>query len=169
MRMIDRSKSTFIALVHGALISSAFLGFPAQANNKMISQQRAAKRVVENYFTALNQGDASSLVSLFHDRATYMADNDHSLEGQDNIRSSILELLTKINHTAEIQHSDIRINGNIAVVESETLMRLKMLDSGIELPTTDKDLFILVKIADEWKIDKFIGNGNTSYLDESPA
>ena len=159
--------SLFRSAVHALIISSALIGFPAQAKIKIAHQQRAAKKVVEDYFTALNQGDAASVTKLFHKDASYIVDNDHELIGQHNIQYSFEQLMEKINHSAVVRHSLVSINGNIAVIESETAMRLKLLESGIELPVTDHDMFILKRIEGQWKIDKYICNGNSCYLDEA--
>ncbi|NRB40724.1 MAG: nuclear transport factor 2 family protein [Pseudomonadales bacterium] len=167
MRFIPNPKSVLRSIIHTLIISSTLLGLPAQAKMKISHQQRAAKKVVEDYFTALNQNDAAGLAALFHNDGTYVADNDHELKGKENIQQSFEELLEKINHQATLTQSLISINGNTAVVESETDMRLKLLESGIELPATDRDMFILKRISGQWKIDKYICNGNICYLDEA--
>lgn len=167
MKILIQPEVLFRSLIHTLIISSALLGLPAQAKIKIAHQQRAAKKVVEDYFTALNKSDAASLTSLFHQDATLVAGEDHELQGTKDIQQSFEELLANINHDATLTQSLISINGNIAVIESETKMRLKLLESGIELPTTDRDMFILKRIAGQWKIDKYICNGNSCYLDEA--
>ena len=167
MKILLKPDTRFRSMIQTLIISSTLLGLPAQAKIKIVQQQRAAKKVVEDYFIALNKSDAASLTSLFHKDATWVAGDDNELQGSKDILKSFEELLAKINHEATLTQSLISINGNTAVIESETQMRLKLLESGIELPTTDRDMFILKRIAGQWKIDKYICNGNSCYLDES--
>ena len=169
MNVFIQSKAIINTALHALLISSTLIGFPAHAKVKIAHQQRAAKRVVEDYFLALNENDANALTSLFHEQGIEMADNEHELQGSESIQLNFQQLLEQINHRATLRQSFISINGNIAIVEAESDMTLKVLASGLEIPSTDRDLFILKKIDAQWKIDKHVSNGNTAYLDETVA
>lgn len=167
MNKLMKPEVYFRSIIHTLIISSALMGLPSQAKAKVVHQQRAAKKVVEDYFIALNRNDAASLTSLFHQNATLVAGDNNELHGTEKIKENFEELLANINHDATLTQSFVSINGNIAVIESEAHIRLKLLASGIELPATDRDMFILKRIAGQWKIDKYICNGNSCYLDEA--
>ena len=153
--------------LHSIMIGKNLVGISQPKEINISQQQHAAKKVVEDYFTALNENDLQTLTGLFHEHAVEMLDDKEELLGQENIKDNFERLLQKIKHHAILQHSFTRINGNIAVVESETQMKLKMLETGIEIPTTDKDLFILKRDENQWKIEKHICNGNSYFGDKS--
>ena len=164
-----RDQALLQRFLHNIIISTTLLGLPAQAKIKVSQQQRAATKVVEDYFIALNENDLHNLISLFHEHAVEMLDEQQELLGHKNIKLNFENLLQNIKHKAILKHSFTRINGNIAIVESETQMKLKILETGVEIPTLDKDLFILKRIDGDWKIDKHICNGNSCYLDDTQA
>lgn len=165
--MILPSKNKFENFMQTLLTGPAIISLPTHANSKLANQRQVAQQVVDTYFYALNNNDASTIVGLFHERSVYMEDNGNSMEGQNSIKNQLNALFSQIQHHATLTHSTISINGNIAIIECEAEVKLKIHETGIELPVIDHDLFVLIKINEQWKIDKFVNNGNSSYLDES--
>lgn len=163
------NKNKLESFIQTLFMGSAIINLPTKANHKIACQRQAAKDVVESYFSALNNSDINTLMNLFHEKSVYMEDNGHSIEGQQRIRNQLNTLFKKVQHQAKLIQSQISINGNIAIIECDAAIRLKMHETGIELPVVDHDLFVLIKLNNQWKIDRFVNNGNSSYLDDSSA
>lgn len=152
--MLHRAMLGVFAIL-GVLLLSAPRG-GASAQDSMDSSQ--VKQVVVSYFKALNESDADTILDLYHKDSVFLPKSGPAARGIDAIGKAYRALFgaAKLN-TAHVYHR-VSVHGDMALVESQGSGTLTMLEGKKAVPSNNKELFVLRKIEDKWKIDYYMFN-----------
>ncbi|MFY9270121.1 MAG: nuclear transport factor 2 family protein [Candidatus Manganitrophaceae bacterium] len=136
------------------LLSASYLS--AATEDAKVSIE--AKKVVEDYFKALNEGKLDIIVGLYHKDSVFLPKNAPAVRGIDEITKAYRTLFEKIKLNTEHVYHHVSVHGDIAIVESQANGTLTLLEGKKLVPANDKELFVLRKINNKWKIDRYMFN-----------
>lgn len=136
------------------LLSASYLS--AATEDAKVSIE--AKKVVEDYFQALNEGKLDIIVGLYHKDSVFLPKNAPAVRGIDEITKAYRTLFEKIKLNTEHVYHHVSVHGDIAIVESQANGTLTLLEGKKVVPANDKELFVLRKINNKWKIDRYMFN-----------
>lgn len=117
-----------------------------------------AKKVVEDYFKALNESKLATIVGLYHKDSVFLPKNAPAVRGIDEITKAYRNLFENIKLNTEHVYHHVSVHGDVAIVESQANGTLTILEGKKVLPANDKELFVLRKINNKWKIDRYMFN-----------
>ena len=117
-----------------------------------------AKKVVEDYFKALNDSRLEIIVGLYHKDSVFLPKNAPAARGINDITKAYRTLFEKAKLNTEHVYHHVAVSGNIAIVESQGNGTLTLLESKKVVPSNNKELFVLRKIDNKWKIDRYMFN-----------
>ena len=123
------------------------------------------KKVVEDYFKALNDGQLEVIVGLYHKDSVFLPKNAASaVRGIDEITKAYRTIFEKAKLNTEHVFRYVAVYGNIAIIESQGSGTLTLLGSKKVVPSNNKELFILRKIDNKWKIDRYMFNDSENQV-----
>ena len=117
-----------------------------------------AKKVVEDYFKALNESKLEIIVGLYHKDSVFLPKNAPAVRGIDEITKAYRTLFEKVKLNTEHVYHHVSVHGDVAIVESQAKGTLTILEGNKVLPANDKELFVLRKINNKWKVDRYMFN-----------
>lgn len=141
------------------LLCSAQVSSSTQDSRESIE----AKRVVEDYFKALNESKVEIIVGLYHKDSVFLPKNAPAVRGIDEITKAYQSLFEKIKLNTEHVYHHVSVHGDIAIVESQANGTLTILEAKKVVSANDKELFVLRKINNKWKIDRYMFNDSESH------
>lgn len=143
--------TTMLGLMLGLFPLFSALAEDSRANNE-------AKKVIESYFKALNEGDVETILRLYHRDSVFLPKNGPAVRGIDDITKAYRALFaTATLNTTHVYHH-VSVHGDVAIVESQANGTLTILDTKTVVPADDKELFVLRQIKNQWKIDRYMFN-----------
>lgn len=144
----------------GLTILGLFLFSPPALNAATgdTKEATAAKKVVEEYFKALNGGQLEVIVGLYHPDSVFLPKNAPAVRGISEITKAYRILFEKARLDTEHVYHHVSVYGNIAIVESQGSGTLTLLENKKIVPSNNKELFVLRKIGKKWKIDWYMFN-----------
>lgn len=131
-----------------------------RAATEYSKESTQARKVVEDYFEALNNSALEIIVSLYHKDSAFLPDNAPAVRGIDDIRKAYRNLFLKIKLNTTHVYDHVAVYGGVAIVESHAQGSLTLLDSNKTIPSTNKELFFLRKVENQWKIYRYMFNGS---------
>ena len=143
-----------VAVLGMALLVAAQAGAAAESAEESIQ----ARKVVEEYFAALNAGRLDAVISLYHGESVFLPKNAPAVRGIDEITKAYRNLFENIKLNTEHVYHHVSVHGDVAIVESQANGTLTILEGKKVLPANDKELFVLRKINNKWKIDRYMFN-----------
>lgn len=148
--------TTMLGLMLGLLPQFSALAEDSRANNE-------AKKVVESYFKALNDGDIETILRLYHRDSVFLPKNAPAVRGIDDITKAYRALFAAVTlNTTHVYHH-VSVHGDVAIVESQANGTLTILDTKTAVPANDKELFVLRQIKNQWKIDRYMFNDSNNH------
>lgn len=155
-----------IARVVGLAVLNIFLLSTAEVNASNVgsTENSEAKKVVEEYFRALNESKLEKIVALYHQDSVFLPKNAPAVRGIDEITKAYRSLFENAKLNTEHVYHHVSLYGNVAIVESQGSGTLTLLESKKTVPSNNKELFVLRKINGKWKIDRYMFNDS-----EKPA
>ena len=154
-----------VARLIGLTVLSIFLLSASQlrAATEDSKESIEAKKVVEDYFKALNESNLGTIVGLYHKDSVFLPKNAPAVRGIDEITKSYRTLFEKIKLNTTHTYHHVSIHGDVAIVESQASGTLTILDGKKVVPANDKELFVLRKINNKWKIDRYMFNDSENH------
>ena len=149
-----------LARVMGLTVLSIFLLSAPQlrAASEDTKGNSEVKKVVEDYFKALNDSQLEIIVGLYHKDSVFLPKNAPAVRGINDITKTYRTLFENAKLNTEHVYHHVSVYGNIAIVESQGSGTLTLLESKKVVPSNNKELFILRKIDNKWKIDRYMFN-----------
>ncbi len=132
--------------------------YPLIASTEESRESIEAKKTVEEYFKALNESKFETIVGLYHKDSVFLPKNAPAVRGIDEIAKAYRALFEKIKLNTEHVYHHVSVYGNIAIVESQGSGTLTLLESKKVFPSNNKEIFVLRKINNKWKIDYYMFN-----------
>jgi uncharacterized protein (TIGR02246 family) len=149
-----------LAQLVGSTVLSIFLLVPphVSAATDGAAENIQAKKVVEDYFNALNESKLDAVVKQYHKDSVFLPKNAPAVRGIDEIAKAYRKLFESAKLDTEHVYHHIAVYGDVAIVESQGHGTLTLLESKKVVPSNNKELFVLRKIDGNWKIDRYMFN-----------
>lgn len=117
-----------------------------------------AKKIVQDYFQALNESKLTTIVGLYHKESVFLPKNAPAVRGIEAITKAYRTLFEKARLNTEHDYHYVSVQGDIAIIESQGRGTLTSLDTMKAIPSNNKELFVLRRIDGKWKIDRYMFN-----------
>lgn len=137
--------------------------FGVSASTENLKENLEAQKVVEDYFKALNESQLAIIVGLYHKDSVFLPNNASAVRGIDEITKAYRTLFEKVRLNTDYVYYHVSVHGDIAIVESQANGTLTILESKKAVPANDKELFVLRKINNKWKIDRYMFNDSENH------
>lgn len=113
---------------------------------------------VRAYFAALNNSDTEAIVHVFAEDGIFMADEAPTAVGHEELRDRFEATFKGIGFDREVQvDTDLRRH-NLAYVQTHSTGTITMLATGVVVPVTSRELFVLRKIGTDWRVVAYMFN-----------
>lgn len=122
-----------------------------------------AKKVVEDYFKALNESKLEIIVGLYHKDSVFLPKNAPAVRGIDEITKAYRSLFEKAKLNTEHVYHHVSVYGDIAIIESQGNGTLTLLENMKVVSSNNKELFVLRRINNKWKIDRYMFNDSENH------
>ena len=119
----------------------------------------SAENTVHAYFDAFNRSDVESIVSVFAEDGTVMADGTPTVTGHAQIRSTYKGAFESICVHFEYAIEKVVEEGNMVIVRAHATGTITMLSTNsTNTAPQHRELFVLRKSDAGWKITDYIFN-----------
>ena len=138
-----------------------------QESNQVVTQkteimQKEEKQKIEDllneYQKSLNTSDAKLAQSLYTKDGIFMPTEAPSGIGAEGILKSYEFVFSQIQLNIKFFIEEIQVEGNMAFAVTSSKGTVKILANGVEAPEANRELFVFEKVADEWKIARYMFN-----------
>ncbi len=138
-----------------------------QESNQVVTQkteimQKEEKQKIEDllneYQKSLNTSDAKLAQSLYTKDGVFMPTEAPSGIGAEGILKSYEFVFSQIQLNIKFFIEEIQVEGNMAFAVTSSKGTVKILANGVEAPEANRELFVFEKVADEWKIARYMFN-----------
>lgn len=146
-----------IALWLTCLATSVFV---AQASCSPASSDEAqVRQVVEDYFEALNAGDASRIVALFAEDGEVLPPGAPTAVGRKALQATYDYVVASTDLELEVSIERTQVLGEVAIVTSTSEGRLTLRSNGTVLEGQRfRETFVLQKVSGQWRIARYMYN-----------
>jgi uncharacterized protein (TIGR02246 family) len=138
-----------------AITAMVMLGITANAQNK---DKAAVEKLIQNYFTTLNDGDATKLTSYFTNSAALLAQGAPTATGSDQINATFKYVFDNFSYSLKVSIGETIIQGKYAIVSSTSTGSFKIKAKNETVPADFRETFILKKEKSTWKIARYMYN-----------
>jgi uncharacterized protein (TIGR02246 family) len=119
----------------------------------------SAENTVRAYFDAFNRSDVDSIVSVFTEDGTVMADGTPTATGHAQIRSTYQGAFESICFHFECVIDKVLEEGKMAIVRAHATGTITMLSTNsTNTSPQHRELFVLRQADASWKITDYIFN-----------
>jgi len=126
-----------------------------------INENTAIANFIHSYGDAFNAADIARTVSLFTADGILMPNNAPLSHGKEQLTAAFKFLLNTFRISIVYSIDEITVSGGCAVVRTNSKVATHVNASDENISLNNKELFILRKEQDDWKISHYIFN-NTS-------
>ncbi|SKC53989.1 YybH family protein [Ohtaekwangia koreensis] len=120
-------------------------------------ETQAINTLIDEYGKALNTADSQSIIDLYSDEGLFFPNHYRTINKHHLISKSGTFL--KNNHFSIVfEIKDVVANGEFAFVQSTSTTTVRNLEEEKGVTKTSRDLFVLRKEQNLWKIYRYIFN-----------
>jgi uncharacterized protein (TIGR02246 family) len=141
---------------HGSVTHSAYATSSFQRRRG--AAMNTPEDVVRGYFAAFNSSDVDGIVALFADDAVVMAHEFETATGTAQIRAAFEGAFARVRIQETIDVDRIVERGELAVAQTHSTGTLTVLESGTTLELSYRELFVLRRLSDGWRITDYMFN-----------
>lgn len=117
-------------------------------------------QVVLRYGTLLSQKKIDEIIELYHQEAEIIPDQLQSLLGKEAIIEFYKNTFNTIELHGELKIQSIDLDHNLAIVRCEEPAEIKDLDSGLMIKSYFREIFLLKRIEEQWRIYRYMFSQN---------
>lgn len=121
--------------------------------------QKAAELVVRRYMEFLHSTDTESIMTLYDEDAVFLPADAPTAVGKEKIRESYIATFKLINiPEGDSTLEEVAIHGELAIVRLATKSTVLILSNNQKITTNNRELFVLNKSGDYFKISRYMFN-----------
>jgi len=90
----------------------------------------AAKKTVEDYFKALNEGQLETIAGLYHKDSVFLPKNAPAVRGIEAIRKAYQAVFEKVKLNTDHVYHHVAVYGKVAIVESHGTGTMTVLEGN---------------------------------------
>lgn len=121
-------------------------------------EKQRIEALLNTYENALNTSNAKLAQSLYTKDGVFMPTEAPSGVGPEGILKSYEFVFSQIQLSIEFFIEEIEVDGNMAFAVTSSKGRVKIHANGVELPESNRELFVFEKVNEEWKIARYMFN-----------
>ncbi|VAW62527.1 hypothetical protein MNBD_GAMMA11-1069 [hydrothermal vent metagenome] len=143
------------------LIVSIFLvlGFQSTANAGKDQQCKAdIQRLLNSYQQALNASDENKVIPLYTNDGVFMPSQKPSAVGKMQVKIAYQHVFKALDLTVKFHIDEIERHGDIAFVRTTSDGKIKLLEKNVTIKNNSRELFIMKRVNDNWKIYRYMFN-----------
>ena len=118
----------------------------------------AIEATLKIYETALNASDTDAAVALYTDDGVFMPTGAPTAVGKEQIRAAYEHVFGTIKRNIVFTIDEIVQQGDFAFARTLSRGEVTVLAEGITLPEENRELFVLKRAGDDWKIARYMFN-----------
>jgi ketosteroid isomerase-like protein len=134
--------------------------FQFSSDSVIGAQQHAAYDVVHRYEQLLNAGDTAGIVDLFAPDGVAEWNDKHTFATRQEKIAAYDALFKVAKFSTVFGYAGIDVSGDTAVVRTFHHKGATILEGGKEVVDLNREVFVLRKLGNEWKIKLYIFNTN---------
>jgi len=125
-------------------------------NNQI--EKSAIEKILYAYRDTLNTSDVYKVLSLYSNDGVFMPSNAPSAIGQEQLKIAYEFVFKTIQLNIEFFIEEIEISGNFAFARTTSKGTTLIHENGQIVPEENRELFVLHKIDEKWKIARYMFN-----------
>jgi len=143
-------------LIFGLItISSLFLSITVNAQSK---DKVAVETLVQQYFDALNSGDAVKVTSCFTKTGVLLAPGAPTATGSEQVNGTFNYVFDNFSYALKVTIDEVIVQGNYAIVCSASKGSFEIKSKNEKVEAEYRETFVLQKEGDTWKIARYMYN-----------
>lgn len=128
--------------------------------NKMeqITEKTEIEKLLFSYRDALNASDVNKVLLLYANDGVFMPSNAPSAVGQNQVKTSYEFVFKSIQLNIEFYIDEIVVSGDYAFARTMSKGTTLIHASGQTVAEENRELFVLQKAGNQWKISRYMFN-----------
>jgi uncharacterized protein (TIGR02246 family) len=144
------------AVISGAAPAQARSSQPPQRDRFDTQQCAEIKEVLKSYERSLNASDVAGVAQLYTDDAVVLAPGASSAVGIDAVRATYTGIFQALDIDITFDIAEVTVvSPEWAFLRSTSHGVATILASGVQVPSSNQELFILQKSQGRWKLARY--------------
>ncbi len=128
---------------------------------KARNDNTAIEATLKQYEAALNASDVDGVLALYTEDGVFMPTEAPTAVGHDQVRATYEHVFGMIKLNIAFSIDEIVQHGDFAFARTVSRGEVTVLAEGVILPEENRELFVLKKTGDDWKIARYMFNKMT--------
>ncbi len=129
-----------------------------ELKTKQMSEKIAIEKLLFSYRDALNASNVEKVISIYTEDGVFMPSNAPSAIGLAQVKSSYEFVFKNIQLNIEFFIDEIIIHDTYAFARTTSKGTTLIHSNGQIVPEENRELFVLQKVSDQWKISRYMFN-----------
>ena len=126
------------------------------------TDQTAIEKVLTTYGDALNAGDAAKIVSLYAADGVIIPQGGPTATGLAQVKATYEQFFKAVKFNIKFQVEEVVVSGDYAFARTHSAGTTRAQNSGKTAPEGNRELYVLRKVNQEWKLARYIFNENVT-------
>ncbi len=118
----------------------------------------AIEATLKTYETALNASDTDAVLALYAEDGVFMPREAPTAVGKEQIRAAYEHVFNIIKLDIVFSIDEIVQHGDFAFARTLSRGEVTILAEGLTLPEENRELFVLKRTGDDWRIARYMFN-----------
>ena len=123
-----------------------------------IEEKNAIEATLKNYEAVLNASDVDGVLALYAEDGVFMPTEAPTAAGKEQVRAAYEHVFGTIKLDIAFSVDEIVQSGDFAFARTVSRGEVTILAEGVTLPEENRELFVLKKTGDDWKIARYMFN-----------
>ncbi len=121
-------------------------------------EKNAIEATLMNYEVVLNASDVDGILALYAEDGVFMPTEAPTAAGKEQVRAAYEHVLGSIKLDIAFTIDEIVQSGDFAFARTVSRGEVTILAEGVTPPEENRELFVLKKTGDDWKIARYMFN-----------
>jgi uncharacterized protein (TIGR02246 family) len=126
--------------------------------NMNSTEKSAIENLLLSYEKALNASDTKAVLALYAMDGVFMPSEAPSAIGHEAVEQAYNYVFSQIKLNIQFSIDEIEVHNDLAFARTISRGTTDVLAAGITVPEENRELFVLVKENDAWKIGRYMFN-----------
>ncbi len=126
-----------------------------------MEERSAIEATLKNYEAVLNASDVDGVLALYAEDGVFMPTEAPTAAGKEQVRAAYEYVFGIIKLDIAFSIDEIVQHGDFAFARTLSRGEVTVLAEGVTLPEENRELFVLKKTGDDWKIARYMFNKMT--------
>ena len=133
-----------------------------------MDETTAIEATLKQYEAALNASDVGGVLAVYAKDGIFMPTGAPTAAGHDQLRAAYEQVFGTIKLNIAFSINEITPHGDYAFAFTISRGDVTILSEGVTMPEENRELFILQKVADDWKNARYMFNKMTPPVGQPP-